>query len=486
LWRYLLAMGADRSQLARLHDEPAPPAVIGLNYYVTSDRFLDDRLDRYPPAMHGGNGRQRYVDVDAVRVEGIGLRGHAAVLAETWHRYRRPVAITEAHLGCTREEQMRWLAEAWQGAHAAATQGADVRAVAAWALLGSWDWNSLLTRGDTNHYEAGAFDIRTGARQPTSLAAMIADLAAGREPAHPVLDRPGWWRRTSVVQTSARPMLIAGAHGTLGREFVRACEARGLRHIALARRDLDISNPEAVRAVVARWRPWAIVNAAGYVRVDQAEQEPVACRRANAIGPAVLAFVCRSASVQLVTFSSDLVFDGQLARPYVETDLVCPLNIYGRSKVEAERRVLALNPSALIIRTSAFFGPSDGANVLACALDALASGRTFHATSRAIVSPTYVPDLVDRTLDLMIDGAAGVWHLANAGAVSWLEFARMAAVAARLNPEAISDSHAGASPRRAAQPPYSVLGSERGAALPALDESLLRFVRDRTVVGSAA
>ena len=381
---------------------------------------------------------------------------------------------------------MRWLAEAWQGAHAAAAQGVDVRAVAAWALLGSWDWDSLLTRGDTSHYEAGAFDVRTGTRQPTALAGMITDLAAGREPAHPVLDGPGWWRRTSAVQTSARPMLITGANGTLGRAFVRACEARGLRYIALARGDLDISNPEAVRGAVARWRPWAIVNAAGYVRVDEAEREPVACRRTNAVGPAVLAAVCRKAGIQLVTFSSDLVFDGQSARPYVESDPVCPLNIYGRSKVEAERRVLAFDPSALVIRTSAFFGPWDRANVIACALDALASGRTFRATSRAIVSPTYVPDLVDRALDLMIDGAAGLWHLANAGAVSWLEFARMAAVAARLNPDAISDGHPGESQRPAAQPPYSVLGSERGAALPPLDESLLKFVRDRTAIGTAA
>ena len=289
-----------------------------------------------------------------------------------------------------------------------------------------------------------------------------------------------------AVQTSARPMLITGANGTLGRAFVRACDARGLRYIALVRGDLDISNSEAVRGAVARWQPWAIVNTAGYVRVDEAEREPVACRRTNAVGPAVLAAVCRKAGIQLVTFSSDLVFDGQSARPYVESDPVCPLNIYGRSKVEAERRVLAFDPSALVIRTSAFFGPWDRANVIACALDALASGRTFRATSRAIVSPTYVPDLVDRALDLMIDGAAGLWHLANAGAVSWLEFVRMAAVAARLNPDAISDSHVGESQRPAAQPPYSVLGSERGASLPPLDESLLKFVRDRTVVGTAA
>ena len=120
---------------------------------------------------------------------------------------------------------MRWLRDAWHGAHAAAAQGADVQAVAAWALLGSWDWDSLLTRGNTGHYEAGAFDVRTGTRQPTALAGMMTELAAGRESTHPVLEGPGWWRGTNAVPTSARPMLITGANGTLGRAFVHACRA---------------------------------------------------------------------------------------------------------------------------------------------------------------------------------------------------------------------------------------------------------------------
>ena len=482
LWRYLVAHHADRRQLARLHEQPVPPDVIGLNYYATSDRFLDERLDRYPPSMHGGNGRQRYADVEAVRVEGVGLRGHTTVLAEAWRRFSRPVAITEAHLGCTREEQMRWLAEAWYGAHAVAAQGADVRAVAAWALLGLWDWDSLLTRGDTDHYEAGAFDVRTGSPRPTALAGMIEGLAAGREMSHPVLDSPGWWRRTGAAgQASARPLLITGANGRLGRAFARACDARGLHCVALAHRDLDITHPETVRQAIARWRPWAIVNGAGYAGADMAEHEPAVCRRANAVGPAVLAAMCRKARIQLVTFSSDLVFDGQSTRPYIESDPVCPRNTYGRINVEAERRVLAFAPSALVIRAGALFGPFNGGDLISRALDALAAGNTFSATSRALVSPTYVPDLVDRALDLVIDGAAGIWHVANAGAVSWLECVRMAAVAARLNPEAIRDGHTG-EPHRA----YRVLGSERGVALAPLEDSIQRFVRDRTMVGTAA
>jgi dTDP-4-dehydrorhamnose reductase len=254
--------------------------------------------------------------------------------------------------------------------------------------------------------------------------------------------------------------------------------------VALSRADLDIANPEAVRAAVSGWRPWAIVNAAGYVRVDEAERDAAACRRANALGPAVLAMVCRKRGIQLVTFSSDLVFDGTAQRPYVEADHPQPVSLYGRTKVEAERRVRALAPSALIVRTSAFFGPSDQANFVTRALETLASGRTVRAESDVIVSPTYVPDLVERTLDLLVDGAAGVWHLANTGAVSWLAFARMAAAAAGLSPDSIRGCRAAERPGAAARPSYSVLGTERGLLLPSLEDAVTRFVRDRIVPGA--
>ena len=485
LWRYLAKFG-DRSQLEQLRAHPTPPSIIGLNYYVTSDRYLDGRVDRYPEHTLGGNGKQVYADVEAVRVPGVGMRGHAAVLLEASERYGLPVAITEAHLGCTREEQMRWLVDAWQGAHEAATRGADVRAVTAWALLGSWDWDSLLTRTEPKYYEPGAFDARAGRRQ-TALGSLITDLGAGRTPAHPALAAPGWWRRTSArLQSSTPPILICGAAGTLGRSFVQACDVRGLASVALTRRELDISDPDAVRAAMARWQPWAIVNAAGYVRVDEAEREPSVCRRANAVGAAVLAAVCRQRGIQLVTFSSDLVFDGEAGRPYVESDRVGPLNIYGRTKAEAERRVLALAPSALVIRTSAFFGPWDRANFVTRVLDQLSTGAIVRAASDTIVSPTYVPDLVDRSLDLLVDRASGIWHVANTGALTWLELARVAASAAGLDPAGVQACQRLAPRAPATRPRYSALGSERGPLLPPLAESLSRYLRDRTAISNAA
>ena len=123
-----------------------------------------------------------------------GPAGLAALLGEAWARYRLPLAVTEVHLGGPADEQVRWLVEAWDAAASARRAGADVRAVTAWALLGSVDWPSLLTRED-GHYEPGCFDVRGGRPVETPLAEAVRALAAGRRPDGPALRQPGWWRR---------------------------------------------------------------------------------------------------------------------------------------------------------------------------------------------------------------------------------------------------------------------------------------------------
>jgi dTDP-4-dehydrorhamnose reductase len=430
---YLAAHGFSRDLELWFREHAVAPDVIGLNYYVTSDRFIDHRLAHYAADTYGGNGRQRYADVAAARGDGARMRSHAEVLVEAWHRYRRPVAITEAHLGCTREEQLRWLRDSWVGAEAARSEGADVRAVTVWALLGSTDWDSLVT--NTNgHYEPGPFDLRTSLPRATALAAAARSLAVTGRIEHPAADGPGWWNEGSAPALHGRrPLVIAGASGTLGRAFAYACEQRGLACVTLSKSDLNLLDPESVQQAIARHRPWAVINASGYVRVDDAEREPRPCRQLNAVAPAILAMACRKAGVRLVTFSSDLVFDGGQSQPYQEHDLVAPLNMYGRSKVEGERRVLAINPGALVVRTSAFFGPWDSANFVTIVLDTLRQRLRFRAHDDLMVSPTYVPHLVDAALDLLIDGADGVWHLANRGAVTWFGLAQLAARRAGLD-----------------------------------------------------
>ncbi len=197
-WRARLeSVGVPARRLDELAGGEAAPDLLGVNHYVTSDRFLDHRLDRYPAGLHGGNGRTAYADVEAVRVPDVppALTGWKPRLREVWERYRRPVAVTEAHLGCEDPlEPLRWFAEAWTAAEALRAEGADVRAVTAWGLLGLMDWNSLLRRQD-NHYEPAAFDVRTDPPTPLPLAGALATLARTGRLEHPALHEPGWWRR---------------------------------------------------------------------------------------------------------------------------------------------------------------------------------------------------------------------------------------------------------------------------------------------------
>lgn len=195
LYRYLLdVVGVSSAQLLTLAAYPCPPNVIGINYYVTSDRFLDERLEHYPQCLHGGNGKHQYADVEAVRVRTEGIVGHAALLESVWRRYRTPMAITEVHLGCAEEQQVSWLAEAWRAAVDAQRRGIDVRAVTAWTLFGAFDWNSLVTRDD-GHYEPGAFDVRATPPKATSVADAIRQFA--REDIEPTAEQltRGWWRQ---------------------------------------------------------------------------------------------------------------------------------------------------------------------------------------------------------------------------------------------------------------------------------------------------
>ena len=491
--------GISDAEIADAMGDGCPPSIIGVNHYVTSERFIDERLERYPPHTHGGNHRHRYADVEAVRVLEDGAAGPRVLLLEAWERYGLPIAVTEAHLGCTREQQLRWLAEVWDAARDARMTGADIRAVTAWAVLGTRDWNSLVTRLE-GHYEPGLFDIRALSPRPTALARLARSLATTGDASHPALGAPGWWRcadrvlyrehdgdlrgatpPTDHVVASGRPILIAGGSGTLGGAFARLCAARGLACRVLSRHELDITDRGAVERLLAKHDAWALVNAAGYVHVDAAEHDAQSCRQLNALAAEKLARTCGKLHVPLVVFSSDLVFDGEKGERawYFESDHPAPLNVYGRSKAECEARVLSVHPGALVVRTAAFFGPWDDWNFVTRTLASVASGAPVDAADDLVVSPTYVPDLVHATLDLLIDGEQGIWHLASDGESSWAELARTAARAADLDETLIRPrphTELGLAARRPKRVP---LRSERGWIMPPLEHALAAYVRDR-------
>ena len=482
--KVFLKNGISDRELAFFSDGGGTPDVLGINHYLTSERFLDHRTAMYPAFSQNLEDRNGYVDLEAVRIDlPLGQTGPEARLREVWERYRLPIAVTEAHHGCSRDEQLRWLMEVWEAAKKVRGEGADIRAVTVWSLLGAVDWNSLLVQ-KRGFYEPGAFDVRSEPPRPTALAAAAASLANTGEFNHPVLDRAGWWKRDQRFYQprwrngklrlvgSPRPLLVTGASGTLGQALSRICNLRGLDHHLLARHDMDIGEVASIEEAIEFYRPWAVINAAGYVRVAQAENDLVRCFRENAEGPSLLAESCAKRGLPYVSFSSDLVFDGTLGRSYTESDEVRPLGVYGRSKAAAEQGILAAHPGALVIRTSAFFGPWDAYNFAYGVLRDLGLGRRTNISAESIVSPTYVPDLAHATLDLMIDGASGIWHLANHGQVSWHGFAVMLAEAAGLDADAINLS------KPAGAAVFTALTSERCAVMPTLEHGIDRYLHD--------
>ncbi|UOG74233.1 SDR family oxidoreductase [Hymenobacter tibetensis] len=280
----------------------------------------------------------------------------------------------------------------------------------------------------------------------------------------------------NLSQPVIQPLLITGATGTLGRAFQRICHTRGIETVILNRSEMDITDVQSVEKALTKHNPWAVVNTAGYVRVDEAENDFERCYRENAMGPTILATACAARGIQLLTFSSDLVFDGNKSSAYVESDQPRPLNVYGNSKRLAERDVLIQQPSALVVRTSAFFSPWDEHNFVYAALRAGQQKQAFQAADDVLISPTYVPDLVNVSLNLLIDEEKGVWHLANQGAYTWADLARVAADMAGMDQSFVLPCSMRAFGLPAARPSYSVLGSKQGTLLPSVEDRLHQCV----------
>lgn len=401
-WKICLDQGIPERDLAVLLDGATPPDIVGVNHYLTSERFLDERVALYPQHLHGGNGRDRYADVEAVRVPlPEGVLGPSARLREVWDRYRTPIAVTEVHHGSTRDEQLRWLMDVWRAAEAVRREGADIRAVTAWALFGTVDWNALLTR-ESRIYEPGAFDIRSSTPRATALASATTALAGTGRFDHPVLDMAGWWHRDNrFYQRSTEPLglgtpppdprslLVIDDGSSLGETFRRLSEARGIA--------LRFVKPDGVAARGEQFgdRVWAVVDLCSLRRATSA--------RSDLRDPWIDR--CARDRVPLLAIAQDAS----------EPDC-----LLARSTRPGETAAALIErcPDALILQAGLTFGPWDRNNIVWRMLTDLSAGRTPETAAPGAVDLTYMPDMVHVALDLLIDGIRGVHRLANPGAWS--------------------------------------------------------------------
>ncbi len=483
-WNYFSSIGIKKQALEFFLENPCPPDIMGLNYYVTSERYLDEDIYKYPESSYGENRKHVYADTAAVRyIKPSGLKN---LLKEAWNRYQLPIALTEVHLNCTREEQLRWFTEAWDVCCDLKQNGMDIQAITAWSLLGAFDWNSLLTKEDKN-YESGVFDIKNNVLRPTALTRLIYSLNTNGTYEHPLINEKGWWHKTladsldSLKNSSTSPLLIVGKNSTLGKALQVICKQRSIPFCALERSDLDITKKDEIEMAIDFYKPWAIINAAGYVRVDDAESEIEQCFSINATGPFLLAEYCNTKGIKFMSFSSDLVFDGNKISPYLEADDIQPLNIYGKSKAKGETLIINSNPSSLVIRTSAFFGPWDRYNFPMQIINSLRENKLCKVVNDVFISPTYLPDLVNTALDLLIDDEKGLWHLSNEGSISWSDFAYEVADRAQVSKNNLikcsnTDMH-----WKAKRPLNSALQSSKGVKLPLFEHALQRFFDEKIV-----
>jgi dTDP-4-dehydrorhamnose reductase len=347
----------------------------------------------------------------------------------------------------------------------------------------------ILYKENKGKYESGAFDLSMGTPRPTALTQQIAHFVNDTPYNHPILQSDGWWEKPTrliyghqiysnpkkKLNNNVTPVLIIGANGTLGSAFTKLCTSRGITYQALTRNEVDFTDPQQIEAIINKYKPWAIINTAGFVKVDVAEQETKNCFLSNTIGPVNLAINCEKFGIKLLTFSSDLVFDGLKKSSYVESDIVNPLNIYGLSKAKADEQVMHYNPTALIVRTSAFFGPWDNYNFIYQVLDSLKNGKNYCVANDVYISPTYVPDLVSASLNILIDNEIGIWHLANKGELTWYELALEVTQRANLSPQLLKPLSVEELGLKAKRPFFSALSSTKGEPLPPLEQALDHF-----------
>lgn len=264
-------------------------------------------------------------------------------------------------------------------------------------------------------------------------------------------------------------ILITGGAGQVGQELARAQWPRNVRLHFPTRAELDLSQPEAVRAVFRAIPFRAVINPAAYTAVDEAEAEVVRAFGTNALGPAVLAEVTRSLGIPLVHVSTDYVFDGACERPYNETDPVGPISVYGASKLAGEVAVRSGNPRSIVLRTAWVLSPHRS-NFLKTMLRLAEDRPTLRVVDDQQGCPTSAKDVADAlkciTMRMVNDPQApsGTYHFVNEGSTSWAGLAReiMALSAARGGPFAAVEGITTAGyPTPARRPSNSRLNSSK-------------------------
>lgn len=232
-------------------------------------------------------------------------------------------------------------------------------------------------------------------------------------------------------------VLVTGAGGMLARAVVRHCKTLDDVVSAHEHRTLDIADEKRVRATFEEERPETVINCAAWTDVDGCERDAERALAANARGPEVLASACRQMGAQLITISTDYVFDGAKDGFYTQRDDPQPVSVYGAAKLEGERRAQAACARTVVVRSGWIFG-AGGRNYLSRVIDLARGGQTLKAISDAYGTPTYAAHLAARLRELAALDLPGIYHIVNGGdGASYADFTRAALLASGEDPSKI-------------------------------------------------
>lgn len=278
---------------------------------------------------------------------------------------------------------------------------------------------------------------------------------------------------------------IFGATGMLGKALLR--QWTGVELAPLGSSDADLRLPDQVERVLDQLRPHWIILAAAYTDVDGCELNPQLATAVNTQGAVHVARAAARCGARLAFLSTDYVFDGKKTAPYETSDERRPVNVYGKTKADAEEKILEILPQSLIIRTSWLFGPG-GKCFPDTILRIAASRKEIDVVDDQRGSPTYTFDLAHAIVRLVGSGANGIVHSTNSGQCSWYEFAReilqQAGVATAIRPTT-SERFV----RPAERPKYSVLApaslARYGITMRPWQDTLPDYLQQRATADTA-
>ncbi|MDD3190179.1 MAG: dTDP-4-dehydrorhamnose reductase [Candidatus Pacebacteria bacterium] len=272
-------------------------------------------------------------------------------------------------------------------------------------------------------------------------------------------------------------ILILGANGMLGHELAEAFSDRGKYETILwDRGELDITDKEDVNKKISEMKPDAIINAAAYTAVDQAESEPDLVYNINGYAVGYLASACKDNGALLVHFSTDYVFDGENHMGYKEDYATKnPATVYGKSKKLAEKLIEDIGPRHYLIRTQWLFGKS-GKNFVETMIRLASEGKDLKVVNDQFGSPTYAKDLACRVRDMIEENReSGVYHVTNSNTCNWYDFALKIFEMTGFNPnvQAVKTEEFAAAAKR---PTYSMLINTKLPPLRSYEEALRAYL----------